>query len=132
MKSSSFRKIAALTATATLIGAAAVTALAGPAAAAPPDGRGPTELRVATYNLSLNRNLPGQLVADLSTTTNAQAKTVAELRAAGFGLVSVADGGSVEKELDGQGRRTFTMFLAIGYAEGLEDAVPDSAEPAAG
>ena len=73
------RTTAALTAAATLIGAAAVTALAGPAAAAPPDGRGPTELRVATYNLSLNRNAPGQLVADLTTGTNAQAKTVAEV-----------------------------------------------------
>ncbi|HTH04891.1 MAG TPA: endonuclease/exonuclease/phosphatase family protein, partial [Ilumatobacteraceae bacterium] len=64
---------------ATLIGAAAVTAIAGPATAAPPDGRGPTDLRVATYNLSLNRSAPGQLVADLSTGTNAQAKTVAEI-----------------------------------------------------
>jgi hypothetical protein len=70
---------AALTATATLLGAAAITTLAGPAAAAPPAGNGPTELRVATYNLSLNRNLPGQLVADLTTGTNAQAKTVAEV-----------------------------------------------------
>ena len=73
------RTTAALTAAATLIGAAAVTAMAGPATAAPPDGRGPTDLRVATYNLSLNRSLPGQLVADLSTGTNAQAKTVAEI-----------------------------------------------------
>lgn len=73
------RTTAALTATATLIGAAAVTAFAGPAAAAPPAGAGTTELRVATYNLSLNRNAPGQLVADLSTGTNAQAKTVAEV-----------------------------------------------------
>lgn len=70
--------IAALTATA--VGAlAAATLAAGPAAAAPPDGRGTTDLRVATYNLSLNRNAPGQLVADLSTGTNAQAKTVAEI-----------------------------------------------------
>ena len=73
------RTTAALTAAATLIGAAAVTAMAGPAAAAPPSGHGPTDLRVATYNLSLNRNAPGQLVADLSTGTNAQAKTVAEV-----------------------------------------------------
>lgn len=73
------RTTAALTATATLISAAAVTAFAGPAAAAPPAGAGTTELRVATYNLSLNRNAPGQLVADLSTGTNAQAKTVAEV-----------------------------------------------------
>jgi hypothetical protein len=73
------RTTAALTATATLIGAAAVTAFSGPAVAAPPAGVGTTELRVATYNLSLNRNAPGQLVADLSTGTNAQAKTVAEI-----------------------------------------------------
>ena len=38
-----------------------------------------TDLRVATYNLSLNRNAPGQLVADLSTPDNAQAKAVAEV-----------------------------------------------------
>ncbi|KRE28937.1 endonuclease [Agromyces sp. Soil535] len=69
-----------MTATATLIGAAAVTALAGPAAAAPPgDELGPTDLRVATFNLSLNRNAPGQLVADLTTGANVQAKTVAEI-----------------------------------------------------
>ncbi|WP_448809011.1 endonuclease/exonuclease/phosphatase family protein [Agromyces bauzanensis] len=72
-----------LTATlaATALGALAATALAaGPAAAAPPEGaHDPIDLRVATYNLSLNRNAPGQLVADLSTGTNAQAKTVAEI-----------------------------------------------------
>ena len=73
------RTTAALTAVATLIGAVAVTAMAGPATAAPPDGRGPTDLRVATYNLSLNRSAPSQLVADLTTGTNAQAKTVAEI-----------------------------------------------------
>ena len=73
------RTTAAFTAAATLIGAVAVTAMAGPAAAAPPAGKGPTELRVATYNLSLNRNTEGQLETDLSTGTNAQAKTVAEV-----------------------------------------------------
>ena len=64
-----------------LLGATAVVGAvaAGPATAAPPTGTGTQELRVATYNLSLNRNLPGQLVADLSTGTNAQAKTVAEI-----------------------------------------------------
>ena len=36
-------------------------------------------VRFATFNASLNRNAPGQLVADLSTTTNAQAATVAEI-----------------------------------------------------
>jgi len=68
----------ALTATA-IAALAAATLTAGPAAAAPPEGRGPTDLRVATYNLSLNRNAPDQLVTDLSTGTNAQAQTVAEI-----------------------------------------------------
>jgi hypothetical protein len=70
---------AALTATA--IGAlAAATLAAGPAAATPPDRpHGPTELRIATYNLSLNRNSQGELVTDLSTGTNEQAQTVAEI-----------------------------------------------------
>ncbi|WP_203137986.1 endonuclease/exonuclease/phosphatase family protein [Microbacterium sp. JZ31] len=36
-------------------------------------------LRVATYNLSLNRNEPGQLVRDLSTGADPQARTVAEI-----------------------------------------------------
>ena len=36
-------------------------------------------LRVATYNLSLNRGAAGQLVTDLSTPDNEQAKTVAEV-----------------------------------------------------
>jgi endonuclease/exonuclease/phosphatase family protein len=36
-------------------------------------------VRFATFNASLNRNAAGQLVADLSTTTNAQARTVAEI-----------------------------------------------------
>ena len=58
---------------------AAATVGTGAAVAAPPAGAGTTELRVATYNLSLNRNVEGQLVTDLSTTTNAQAKTVAEI-----------------------------------------------------
>ena len=72
------RTTAALTAAATLIGAAAVTAMAGPATAAPPDGRGPTDLRVATYNLSLNR-AAGRSRRRPITGTNAQAKTVAEI-----------------------------------------------------
>ncbi|GAA1055130.1 endonuclease [Agromyces luteolus] len=54
--------------------------VAAPAHAAPggEPGRADT-VRVATYNLSLNRNFEGQLVADLSTPDNAQAKTVAEI-----------------------------------------------------
>jgi endonuclease/exonuclease/phosphatase family metal-dependent hydrolase len=63
--------------------AALAVAGAAPALAAAPDARAgvgqPTELRVATYNLSLNRAAAGQLEADLSTGTNAQARTVAEV-----------------------------------------------------
>ena len=76
--STNHRITTALTATAVGLLAAA-TVGAGAAIAAPPAGAGTTELRVATYNLSLNRNAAGQLVADLGTTTNAQAKTVAEV-----------------------------------------------------
>lgn len=36
-------------------------------------------VRFQTFNASLNRSAPGQLVADLSTTTNAQAATIAEI-----------------------------------------------------
>jgi Endonuclease/Exonuclease/phosphatase family len=70
--------VAALTAAAT--GATAITG--APASTPRPDAdasrRGET-VRFATFNASLNRNAPGQLVADLSTTTNAQAATVAEI-----------------------------------------------------
>ena len=73
------RRTTAAVAAATLIGATAVMAAAAPAAAAPPPHHGPTEVRVATFNLSLNRNAEGDLVRDLSTGTNAQARTVAEI-----------------------------------------------------
>lgn len=64
--------------------ALAVTGAATPALAAQPHVGSPgaaqaDPLRVATFNLSLNRNAPGQLVADLSTGANAQARTVAEI-----------------------------------------------------
>lgn len=65
-----------------LAAVAAVTAaglLAAPAHAAPPADAGTETVRVATYNLSLNRNFAGQLVTDLSTPANAQARTVAEI-----------------------------------------------------
>ena len=39
----------------------------------------PEPVRFATFNASLNRNFEGQLVGDLSTTTNAQARAVAEI-----------------------------------------------------
>src|SRR5215211_9361485 len=54
------------------IGASAASANA--AAAQPAD-----TVRFATFNASLNRNFAGQLITDLSTPDNAQAKTVAEI-----------------------------------------------------
>ncbi len=72
---------------AVIIGAAALLTMAPLAAATSASGAPalPTQagngqdLRVATYNLSLNRNTAGQLVTDLSTPDNAQAKAVAEV-----------------------------------------------------
>ncbi|MEO7268464.1 MAG: endonuclease/exonuclease/phosphatase family protein [Knoellia sp.] len=69
---------------AVIIGAAALLTLAPLAAAASASGApaqpgNGQDLRVATYNLSLNRNTAGQLVTDLSTPDNAQAKAVAEV-----------------------------------------------------
>src|SRR5919106_679782 len=52
------------------------------ASAAPdnaPDAQSLNVVRFATFNASLNRNFAGQLVSDLSTPDNAQAKTVAEI-----------------------------------------------------
>jgi hypothetical protein len=57
-------------------------ALAAPVGAAPVDSpvRKPRNvIRFATFNASLNRNQAGQLVTDLSTPDDAQAKTVAEI-----------------------------------------------------
>lgn len=51
----------------------------GPVSAAVNDSSGLTPVRFATFNASLNRNFAGQLVEDLSTSNNAQAKTVAEI-----------------------------------------------------
>ena len=67
---------AALLALAPAVGAQA--APSDPPSDPPADARGQS-LRVATYNLSLNRNAAGQLVSDLSTPDNAQAKAVAEV-----------------------------------------------------
>jgi len=69
------------------VAALAVTGLTTPAVSAPsagPERTGPGKhgtsgkLRFATFNASLNRGVEGQLVADLSTTGNAQAAAVAE------------------------------------------------------
>lgn len=54
---------------------ASLVLVAHPAEAAGP----PEPIRFATFNASLNRNLEGQLVADLSTPDNAQARTIAEI-----------------------------------------------------
>ena len=82
MTSASARRgtLAALTTAALLIAGAAFAAPASarPGATATAPSAMPT-VRVATYNLSLNRAAAGQLVADLSTGTNAQARTVAEV-----------------------------------------------------
>lgn len=76
-----FRGAIVAATTAGLVCAGALAAL--PATAAPREEKRPaahaTSLRVATYNLSLNRNAAGQLVTDLSTGANAQARTVAEV-----------------------------------------------------
>jgi Endonuclease/Exonuclease/phosphatase family len=44
-----------------------------------PAAAGGERIRFATFNASLNRNTEGQLIADLSTPANAQARTVAEI-----------------------------------------------------
>src|SRR5687767_15958724 len=49
------------------------------ASANAPTFQPPDTVRFATFNASLNRNFAGQLVSDLSTPNNAQAKTVAEI-----------------------------------------------------
>jgi hypothetical protein len=57
-------------------------ALAASVDAAPvdaPDGKPRNVIRFATFNASLNRNVEGELVSNLSTPDNAQAKTVAEI-----------------------------------------------------
>ena len=82
------RRAVAATLTATALAAATVAAAssstaapAGPAApAAPAAAQAPDRtLRVATFNASLNRTAAGQLVRDLSTPDNAQARAVAEV-----------------------------------------------------
>lgn len=78
------RRALAATLTATALAAAAVAAAsssaAAPTAVPTAQGQAPDRtLRVATFNASLNRSAAGQLVADLSTPDNAQARAVAEV-----------------------------------------------------
>jgi hypothetical protein len=57
-----------------------VAALAAAGAGAAHDkGKQQETTRFATFNASLNRNLEGQLISDLSTPANAQAQTIAEI-----------------------------------------------------
>ncbi len=65
-------------ATAAVLGGLAVGFGGAPAAAEPATDH-PVDLRVATYNLSLNRATAGELEADLSTPDDQQARTVAEV-----------------------------------------------------
>jgi Endonuclease/Exonuclease/phosphatase family len=72
------RTLAALLVAATAIATGAASPVA-PAAPAAPSGGRPPEVRIATFNASLNRNAEGQLIEHLSTPGNAQAATVAEI-----------------------------------------------------
>jgi hypothetical protein len=65
-------------------GATAAAAAAAPARAdemtdSTPGATGAESVRVASFNASLNRNAEGDLVADLATPDDAQARTVAEI-----------------------------------------------------
>jgi hypothetical protein len=57
----------------------ATAVLANPVDAGRGGGGNSDPVRFATFNASLNRNFSGVLISDLSTTTNAQATTVAEI-----------------------------------------------------
>ena len=73
-------RAAAVVTAAVLALTAAVPAVAvADAPAGRGQGHGHTTLRVATYNLSLNRAVAGELEADLSTGDDVQARTVAEV-----------------------------------------------------
>ena len=62
-----------------VIGCLAATTLGAAPALADSRKAGTTDLRIATYNLSLNRATAGELEADLSTGNDVQARTVAEV-----------------------------------------------------
>jgi 3-phytase len=66
----------AATAAATVLATLAALTAAAPLAVASPPGN---TVRFATFNASLNRNVPGRLIADLSTPGNVQASNVAEI-----------------------------------------------------
>lgn len=64
--------------TTTVLGSLAIGFGVAPAVAGPKKDKS-VDLRVATYNLSLNRGTAGELEKDLSTPDNQQARTVAEV-----------------------------------------------------
>ena len=59
--------------------AAAVAGIGASGAARADDDDRPRVVRFSTFNASLNRNAAGELVQHLTTTTNAQAKVIAEI-----------------------------------------------------
>jgi hypothetical protein len=61
-----------------VVGVLVAVAAGVPGARAAGTGGGDS-VRFATFNASLNRSFEGQLIADLSTPSNAQAKTIAEI-----------------------------------------------------
>ena len=67
-----------LLACAAIAAAGTAAGTVSPPAVASPSPPGST-VRFATFNASLNRNVAGQLITDLSTPNNAQAATVAEI-----------------------------------------------------
>ncbi len=73
------RTRSALLACSTLAAAATAAALITPPAVATTSSPPGSTVRFATFNASLNRNVTGQLIGDLSTPANAQAATVAEI-----------------------------------------------------
>jgi len=73
------RRYAAKVATVLAAGAVGLTAQDAAAAAPQAQGKPDKTIRFATFNASLNRNAAGDLVRDLSTGTNVQARTIAEI-----------------------------------------------------
>ena len=70
-------------------------------------------VRFATFNSSLNRNLEGQLVADLSTPANAQAQTIAEIAQRTRPDVLLIN--EFDFDSDGQALRLFQRnYLSVG------------------
>lgn len=72
------RRTTALVASALSLTVLTAAAATGPSAATPEAAAAPEQVRFATFNASLNRVAEGELVADLSTPEDEQARNVAE------------------------------------------------------